>query len=294
MKYTLKILTIAAMVLLTTAVFVNAEPQDNDGPGGERMGGNDRPDGQRAEFVEKILDDIRAKDPNEAARLEQLREENPRQFRMELRKIAAKDMPGMRPERKGRGAEMGNMPDGPRVWPDGTLGMPMERNRENMRGMETELMAWLTKNEPAEANSLAALKEKDPRAYMRKIAIDMRKYRQIMETEETNPALAEVLKKDIKLNDRRNELLEKFRTANDDKQKETVKAELRDVMSQTFDVKLQKKQIKYENLKKRLEELQKNVDKSQTELENFKNNKDALVNEELENIISPSGQFNWD
>ncbi|MFA6176098.1 MAG: hypothetical protein WC765_05940 [Phycisphaerae bacterium] len=293
MKYTLKILTIAAMVLLTTAVFVNAEPQDNDGPGGERMGGNDRPDGQRAEFVEKILDDIRAKDPNEAARLEQLREENPRQFRMELRKIAAKDMPGMRPERKGRGGEMPGMQSPPDMQ-DGMPGMPPERNRENMRGMETELMAWLTKNEPAEANSLAALKEKDPRAYMRKIAIDMRKYRQIMETEETNPALAEVLKKDIKLNDQRNELLEKFRTANDDKQKETVKAELRDVMSQTFDVKLQKKQIKYENLKKRLEELQKNVDKSQTELENFKNNKDALVNEELENIISPSGQFNWD
>ncbi|MHB0946597.1 MAG: hypothetical protein ACYC3B_05465 [Sedimentisphaerales bacterium] len=291
MKSTLKILTIAAMVLLTTAVFVNAEPQDNDGPGGERMG-DERPVGQRAEFVEKILDDIRAKDPNEAARLEQLREENPRQFRMELRQIAAKDMPGMRPERKGRGGEMPGMtpPDGM----PGMPGMPPERNRENMRGMETELMAWLTKNEPAEANSLAALKEKDPRAYMRKIAIDTRKYRQIMETEETNPVLAEVLKKDIKLNDRRNELLEKFRTANDDKQKETVKAELRDVMSQTFDVKLQKKQIKYENLKKRLEELQKNVDKSQTELENFKNNKDSLVNEELENIISPSGQFNWD
>jgi hypothetical protein len=284
-----KILTIAAMILLTAAVFVNAKPQENGNPDGERMVGN-------GEFAEKILDDIRAKDPNEAARLEQLREENPRQFRMELRKIAMKDMPmgepDMRLDRKGRGAEM-RMPGGPDGMPGGRGGMPgMAMERAHM--MEGQLMTWLTKNEPAEANSLTALKGKDPQAYMRKIMIDARKYRQIMDVEETNPALAEVLKKELKLKEHRNELLEKFRATEDAKQKETIKAELKDVLSQTFDVSLQKQQIKYEELKKRLEELQKNVNKSQTELENFKNNKDALVDKELENIISPSGQFNWD
>jgi len=288
-----KILTIAAMILLTAAVFVNAKPQENGNPDGERMVGN-------GEFAEKILDDIRAKDPNEAARLEQLREENPRQFRMELRKIAMKDMPmgepDMRLDRKGRGGEM-RMPGGqdgmPGMMPGGRGGMPgMATERAHM--MEGQLMTWLKKNEPAEANSLAALKGKDPQAYMRKIMIDARKYRQIMDVEETNPALAEVLKKELKLKEHRNELLEKFRATEDAKQKETIKAELKDVLSQTFDVSLQKQQIKYEELKKRLEELQKNVNKSQTELENFKNNKDALVDKELENIISPSGQFNWD
>ncbi|MFA6186569.1 MAG: hypothetical protein WC770_05080 [Phycisphaerae bacterium] len=289
MKSMVKILTIAAMILLTAAVFVNAKPQENGNPDGERMVGN-------GEFAEKILDDIRAKDPNEAARLEQLREENPRQFRMELRKIAMKDMPmgepDMRLDRKGRGAEM-RMPGGPDGMPGGRGGMPgMAMERAHM--MEGQLMTWLTKNEPAEANSLTALKGKDPQAYMRKIMIDARKYRQIMDVEETNPALAEVLKKELKLKEHRNELLEKFRATEDAKQKETIKAELKDVLSQTFDVSLQKQQIKYEELKKRLEELQKNVNKSQTELENFKNNKDALVDKELENIISPSGQFNWD
>lgn len=275
MKSTVKILTIAAMILLTAAVFVNAEPQDNNRPGGARMGGSGR-------FAEKALDDIRVKDPNEAARLEKLRKDDPQQFRKELRKIAMKDMPGMELNRKGRGAETGNTP-----------GMPMERGREKLRAMEDELMTWLKKNEPAEANSLAALKEKDPQAYMRKIAIDTRKYRQIMEVEDTNPALAEVLKKELKLNQQRNDLLEKFSAAADDKQKETIKAELKDVLNQMFDVKLQKKQIGFENLKKKLEELQKSVNKSQTELEKFRNDKDAQVNKELENITSPSGKFNW-
>jgi hypothetical protein len=292
MKSMVKILTIAAMVLLTAAVFVNAEPQDNNRPGGERMGGGGR-------FVEKVLDDIRAKDPNEAARLEKLREENPQQFHREIRAIAIKDMPmskpGMGLEHQGRGREeMGNMP-GEMPPPPDMPGMPgMERGRERLRAMEGELMTWLQKNEPAEANSLTALKEKDPQAYMRKIAIDMKKYRQIMEVEDTNPALAEVLKKELKLKQQRNDLLEKFKAATDDKQKKTIKAELKDVVSQTFDVKLQKKQIKYDELKQKLEELQKNVNKSQTDLEKFKNDKDAQVDKYLESIISQSEQFDWD
>lgn len=285
MKSTVRILTIAVMVLLTTAVFVNAEPQDNNRPGGERIGGG--------RFVEKIIEDLRANDPDEAARLEQLRESDPNQFRREIRTIAMKNKAmgraGMRQE---RGGEMGNMPGEGQPMPD-MGGMPMERGRERVRAMEDDLMKWLTENEPAEANSLTALKEKDPRAYTRKMSINMRKYRQIMDVEETNPALAEVLKKELALNQQRNDLLEKYRSA-DDKQKETIKSELKDVISQTFDVKLQKKQLKYDELKKRLEELQKNVDKSQTELETFKNDKDTQVDKYLESIINQSGGFNWD
>lgn len=293
MKSMVKILTIAAMVMLTTAVFVNAEPQDNDGPQGNvEPQGNSRPGGERigggGGFAESILNDVRAKDPNEAARLEKLRIDDPNQFRREIREIAMKNMPmrrgrpGERFEHKGREIDM----------PEGMPGM--ERGRQRLGAAEGELTTWLQKNEPAEANSLAQLKAKDPQAYMRKIMIDMKKYRQIMEAEASNPALAEVLKNDLKLKEQRNNLLEKFKAATNDKQKETIKAELKDVVGQMFDVKLQKKQIKYEDLKKKLEELQKNVNKSQTELDKFKNDKDAQVDKYLESIISQSGQFDWD
>ena len=160
--------------------------------------------------------------------------------------------------------------------------------------MEMELMTWLEKNEPQEANDLTALKEKEPLAYMRKMAINARKYRQIIETETTNPALAEVLKKDLKLKQQRNELLEKLKTATDEKQKATLTAELKEVVSQRFDMIVQKKQLQYEELKKKLEELQNSVNKSQTELDKFKNNKEEQVNKYLESIVNQSEQFIWD
>jgi hypothetical protein len=296
MKSTVKFLTIAAMVLLMAAAFVNAEPQDNDKPGDEQIGGDNGPGGERigaGGFEEKMLEDIRAKDPNEAARIEKLRENSPDQFRMEIREFALKNMrtgmPNARFERKGRREGMPGIEAR-----DGGKGPGMERGRQRLGEMEGELMTWLTKNEPAEANSLALLKGKDPQAYMRKIMIDTKKYRQIMETETSNPALAEILKKELKLKEQRNELLEKFKAATDDKKKGKIKAELKDVIGQMFDVKLQKKQIRYEELKTKLEELQKNVDKSQTELDKFKNDKDAQVDKYLESIISQSGQFDWD
>ena len=266
------------MVLLLTAVFAKAQPQQGERPQGARIGLSE-------ERIGQMLNDIRAKDPNEAARLEQLRKDDPQQFRKELRKTAMKDMPqdesGLMPEHM-RHPEQG-----------GREGMAMEKGRERLHGMETELMTWLTKNEPEEANSLAALKEKEPQAYTRKLATNMRKYRQIIETEATNPALAEVLKKDLKLKQQRNELLEKLKAATDEKQKETLTAELKGVVSQRFDVIVQKKQLQYEELKKKLEELQNSVNKSQTELDKFKNNKEEQVNKYLESLVNQSEQFLW-
>ena len=292
MKSTIKILTAALMVLLIAAVFAKAQPPQDERP-------QDVRGGPIQGHIEQILNDIRAKDPDEADRLQRLREDDPQQFHMELRKIVMKDMPqdesgqmpGPPPEgmrRKGRegGPEQGGRED--------MRGMAMERGRERLRAVETELMTWLEKNEPQEANDLTALKEKEPQAYMRKMAINMRKYRQIIETEATNPALAEVLKKDLKLKQQRNELLEKLKAATDEKQKETLTAELKGVVSQRFDVIVQKKQLQYEELKKKLEELQNSVNKSQTELDKFKNNKEEQVNKYLESIANQSERFDWD
>ncbi|MBN1787927.1 MAG: hypothetical protein JW806_05970 [Sedimentisphaerales bacterium] len=167
------------------------------------------------------------------------------------------------------------------------------RRHSRMRAMEEELMAWLEKNEPDIAKSLTELKEKDPGSYRRRLAIEGRKYREIIEAQQTNPELAELLKKDLALKQERNETLEKLKAATNDKEKEALTKELKEIVGKRFDLIIKKKEIKYEELKKKLEQLQERVDKSKAELKSFKDKKDEHINEQLESLISKSNRFDW-
>jgi hypothetical protein len=287
MKASTKILSAILMILLITAVFAKAEPiiaeeeQPMPGPNSERgpAGGA---------FTQKILDDIRANDPQEADRLEQLREENPKEFRAEMKKLAGQRREmlgpvGKRPELLMRGQE--GKPFGDRT---------RDRIRDRLATSEKEFIAWLEKNEPEKAKELAALKEKDPQAYIRRLSIEMKRYRHIMEMEATNPALAQVMKKDMELKRQINDLLEKIKGTADETQKQELTDQLKDVVSQRFDVIVQKKQLRYEELKKKLEQLQQDLNKSQTDLEKFKDNKDEQIQKHMESLLNQAEQFDWD
>ena len=240
------------------------------------------------EYFTNIIEKIRQTDPNEAARLEKLRNEDPRLFRMEMRKIARQQMPRMEGLESGqlrRGADMEGSIEGP---PD------REKFRERIQARENELTAWLEKNEPEKAKELAALKVSDPPAYMRRMMFEMRNYRQIIDAEQTNPALAEVLKQDLPLKQKRNELLEKIRGTTDEKQKTELTKQLKEVIGQRFDLIVQKKQLKYEELKKKLEDLQQTVNKSQAELENMKSKKAEQTEKYLQELLNQSEKLNWD
>ncbi|MGB8225358.1 MAG: hypothetical protein WCE45_00630 [Sedimentisphaerales bacterium] len=304
MKATLKVTLLSMIILVLTAVIGYAQESESAAPPAEQ------PPPPQAEsapvpppgsprftldesYIAGLLEKVKQNDPNEAQRLENLRKENPGLFQVEMRKLAFQQhrdsREGMGPDRAGRReARMG----GPE---DESMGLRgKERTRDRLQNMEEELTSWLVKNEPSEANELAVLKGKNPRAYMRRLSVDMKKYREIMDAEQTNPAMAELLKKDLVLKQKRNELLEKYKGATDEKQKTELMAQLKEVTSERFDVVLQKKQLKYEEFKKKLEELQKNVTKSQADLENYKKNKDELIKKHLDELINQAGQFDWD
>ena len=302
MKAILKMTPLMMIILVLTAVIGYAQESESAAPPAEPPPQTEShpvipPEGPRftldESYIAELLEKVKQNDPNEAQRLEKLRQENPRLFQVEMRKLTFQQhqgsMEGMGPDRAGRRAARMGEPE------DESMGLRgKERTRDRLQNMEEELTTWLVKNEPGEANELAALKGKDPRAYMRRLSVDMKKYREIIEAEQTNPALAELLKKDLVLKQKRNELLEKYKGATDEKQKTELMAQLKEVTSERFDVVLQKKQLKYEELKKKLEELQKNVTKSQAELENYKKNKDELIKKHLDELINQAGQFDWD
>jgi hypothetical protein len=235
----------------------------------------------------KLLEKVRQNDPNEAARLEKLRTEDPELFRREMRKIAWQHRPameGLESDRPHRGADMEG----------GVERSGREFFRERVQARDNELTAWLEKNEPEKAKELAALKVSDPPAYMRRMMFEMRNYRQIIDAEQTNPALAEVLKQDLALKQKRNELLDKLKSTTDEKQKTELTKQLKELIGQRFDLIVQKKQLKYEELKKKLEDLQQTVNKSQTELESLKSKKAEQTEKYLQELLSGSEKMNWD
>jgi len=302
MKLTQKTALLPILILFLAAVFAYAQdanrPQLPPPPPPEPQAAPppeppDRPEFTFDEsFTNKLIEDLKQTDPNEAQKLEKLRQENPRLFQIEIRKLVWRQhrMPGegLEPNRAHRRAAMQG-PEG-----DAMALRGKERGRERLRERETEFLSWLSKNDPNDAKELTALSEKDPPAYVRKLAVEMKKYREIIDAEQINPAVAELLKKDLGLKQKRNGLLEKLKGATDKKQKEELTAQLKEVISERFDVILQKKQLQYEDLKKKLEELQKDVNKSQADLENDKNNKEELIKKHLDDLINKAGQFDWD
>jgi len=302
MKMTAKIFLLTAfVVLLAVCVLQAEEPKENTPPSPPAAVSPPEPEaapGQETkrpvrgeEFFTNLLEKIRQDDPNEAARLEKLRNEDPKLFREEIRKATRQLRPGpegLAPDRLRRGTQMEENSEGPM----GMMGR--EKVREHIQERENELMAWLEKNEPEKAKELAALKTTDPPAYKRRLMFEMRNYRQIIDAEQTNPALAEVLKKDMALKQKRNELLEKIKGTADEKQKEELTKQLKEVLGQRFDLIVQKKQLKYEELKKKLEDLQQVVNKSQAELENLKSKKAEQIDKHMEELMSHSEKLNWD
>jgi glycyl-tRNA synthetase beta subunit len=121
----------------------------------------------------------------------------------------------------------------------------------------------------------------------------MRNYWGIIEAQLSNPALAEVLKKDMVLKEKRNQLLEQIKATKDETKKTELTQQLKDVLGQRFDLIVQKKQLRYEELKKRLEQLQDDLKKSQAELETIKDKKEQQVQKHLDELLNRSEEIDW-
>ena len=291
-KLILTLFATATLALCSAAVYAERGPwQDNERP---------RMRGRGAELTEEKIDEIMAQleqtDPEQAERLEKLRKENPVIFQIRLRRIARADRAERRgrrtrPGRDGVPGAMGGM-NGmmPPMGPRGEMG---GRGMEMVRRRETELLEWLEKNDPDRAEEFLKLKDENPRLYIKKMSSAIRRYREVIEMEKTNPALAAVIKEDIELKSRVSKLMRKFRTATDD-EKEALRGELESLTSKRFDLIIKKKQLQYEDLKKKLEELKNNIKESEAELENLKNKKSEHIKERVEELINKTEKIRWE
>ncbi len=277
------LLAIAAMVTACTLP-CRAEQKDKDdeniwteqgspGPGrgserGRGLGGPRRFE-LTDEDINRIMSSLKKNDPNAATELEKLCKKDPEKFQAEIR-------------RHGR-EEFGKI--------------IRERIEGWRRQRQNDFLQWLEKNYPKEAEKLTKLKEKEPKLYMEKFDLIRNKYWPIFEEERRNPELSEVLKEDLQLKDKRDELVITIKAAKNEKDKQKLLVELDEVVGRRYDLIVRQKEIAYERLLKWLEELRNRVRESRDEITKWKDEKVKVENvkkhiKDLTEETTPP--FRWD
>ena len=210
---------------------------------------------------------LKQRDPKKAKELGELRTKDPEKFKAELGRSAHDELAKLMEER-------------------------MEKWRQQRR---TEFLDWLEKNYSREARGLANLKERDPNLYDKKLGSMREKYGPIRDAERRNPQLAEVLKEDLRLKDREEELVAKIKASTNQKEKEKLDAELDEVVADRYDLILRRKQIAYEQLLKQLEEMQNRIKDSHAEMLKYQDSKikSENVKQRKKDLLEGNKGFPW-
>ncbi|MHC4213563.1 MAG: hypothetical protein ACYSWP_09350 [Planctomycetota bacterium] len=124
----------------------------------------------------------------------------------------------------------------------------------------------------------------------------MRKYHEIFEASKNNPALAEILKKDISLRRQRMKLTRQIRGSEDEDKKKALKTELEAVVGQRYDLLITRKQLEYEQLRKKLAQLKAELEKKQADVTKWQKPdfKTKSVKDRVEELTSGKRKFRWD
>jgi hypothetical protein len=302
--YLFHILAVSVIMSFFVAMPVGAaekpKPQDENIWSDDQPTSEQKLTGMAEEITCRLLDRIARTDPEKAEYLKRLAKENPEQFRAELKKLSrdrfGRDLRGRKDRRFPRGRLDSDMPFETDRFGPGGGGRHMKRGmgREHMRARHAELLEWLKENYPEKAEKLAQLQDENPKLYMRKLMLCMKKYGRIAEASRSNPQLAEILKEDFKLKKERNKLLREIAGTADDEGKKQLTGQLEQTVASRFDLIVKRKQIAHKQLRAELEKLQQKVQKREAELKKWKEIKDQKVKQRIKELISRTEKFSWE
>lgn len=253
----------------------NIFEEDDRGPGpgpGPERGPRRGPGRGRFELtneeVDRILKDLNERSPEKAKELTELRKKDPDKFREELGRHAREEF------RK-------------------VIGERIEKWRQQR---QADFLKWLQENLLDESEELAKLKETNPDLYDKRYELASRKYRRAFEESRRSPELGAVLIEDIRLQKRRDQLLDKINAITNRREKQKLTEELEEIVGRRYDLIVRRKQIAYEWLLKRLEELQNRINESRAEILKAQ---DAKVKEEnikkrTQELLEEKKGFPWD
>jgi hypothetical protein len=255
-------------------------------------------EGRQTERDEWILERIREIDPQKAEELVQLKDKDPNVFRSEIgkfmrermasqmsRAMEPKEMSGKPPKGPQNSIKQGPMaPHGP------------EEFHRRMQEMGEEYMKWLKENYPDEATKLEQIKKENPEQINRAMMLSGMKYGRIYEASKENPQIAQILKEQLSLKEKRANLVRQIKAASDENRKIQFTTDLIKIVDRQFDLIVKHKQLVCEDLAKKLKDLNKELDKKKADIEKWKNPdfKNQKVRERVNELLAESEKFEWE
>jgi hypothetical protein len=152
-----------------------------------------------------------------------------------------------------------------------------------------EILEWCEKFTPDEVKGTSELKDENFDLYKKRLDSLRNKYRSLIGTRRgTSDELMQVLVSDLQLELKERDLTMQYWTATDQGKKESISADLKDVVSQRYDLIVKQKEIQYTDFQKRLKSLQDNIDAQLKDINTWKdpelkakeviNQRDRLIN----------------
>jgi tRNA/tmRNA/rRNA uracil-C5-methylase (TrmA/RlmC/RlmD family) len=166
--------------------------------------------------------------------------------------------------------------------------------RDIMRRRNDEFIEWLRENFPSEAEKFDIAAGKDPDMAFRDLMPVVMKYRDIFEAEKKNPELATLMKNDIELHERRNEVLQVLKATEDEAEKDKLQAELEQIIAARFDLILEKRRLRCQELRDRLKQLAEEIEKQEADIEELNSQRDEQIEKRIEQLISSQDKALWD
>jgi hypothetical protein len=170
-----------------------------------------------------------------------------------------------------------------------------ERFEKWLRQRRAAFLEWHEKNFPDEAKELARLKNADQDLYNKKYELIWRKYDRVFDENRRNPESewAKILLEDMKLQNRRDDLVAKIKSTKNKESERKLKAELEEVVALRYDVILRRKQMGFERLFRRLENLKKQINESRKDILKYQDpaTKEENVKQRAKELLDEKKKF---
>ena len=153
--------------------------------------------------------------------------------------------------------------------------------------------AWLEQNYPARADELKELGNKDPKQFSQQMAEFLKTYEPIQKTDKHNPELGQLLRQDLELIEKRDQLLLNLRNSKDKAEQDKMLDELKTIVSARFDVIIQKKQVEYNQIRERLDAMNKKLEEHGSELKKLKDEKGQSVEKRMKELTEGTIKMDW-
>ena len=151
---------------------------------------------------------------------------------------------------------------------------------------EDEALRYMEKNRPEEFERLTRLKKRNPLMYQGILGRIIRGIHFLEDLKKEDPERYKRVVHIKELEQESRRLAEKYEEIDDPEEKETIKTDLKNLLSDIFDLRQKEREVEIERLRKELERLQEKIIRR-------RENKETIVNRRLKEMTGEADYLQW-